>query len=300
MKELLDIPTITAYNEYLGLPAGHPLISIIDFAKVGVLHRQRTMFGFYAMFFKDRTCGEMRYGRGKYDYTDGALVTMGPRQVFNFDAQGEEFQPEGIGLLFHPDLISGTELSKNIGQYSFFAYEMNEALHHSDAERSVLDDCIAKIRVELTHPNDRFTRKLIVSNLELLLDYCLRFFDRQFDSRKPLNRDVLSRFETYLNDYFRSGRAEEEGLPTVRLCADAMHLSTNYFSDLIKKETGRAALDFIHSTTISIAKDMIYDDRLSLSQIAYRLGFRYPQHFSRFFKRQTDMTPAQYRESITR
>lgn len=299
MKELLEIPTITDYNEYLGVETVHPLISIIDFSEVRTLHRYRTMFGFYAMFFKDKTCGDMRYGRGKYDYTEGALVTMGPQQVFNFEATGEEFQPEGIGLLFHPDLIRGTGLARNIRQYTFFSYEMNEALHLSKPERAVLDDCINKIRAELSRPLDRFTKKLVVSNLEMLLDYCLRFFDRQFNTRQKVNNDIISRFEVYIDDYLRSGKAESEGLPNVTVCADAMHLSPNYFSDLIRKITGKSALDLIHSTVTSIAKEMIYDGSLSLSEIAYRLGFKYPQHFSRFFKRNTGKTPNQYRESIS-
>lgn len=299
MKELLEIPTITDYNEYLGVETVHPLISIIDFSEVRTLHRYRTMFGFYAMFFKDKTCGGMRYGRGKYDYTEGTLVTMGPQQVFNFEATGEEFQPEGIGLLFHPDLIRGTGLARNIRQYTFFSYEMNEALHLSKPERAVLDDCINKIRAELSRPLDRFTKKLVVSNLEMLLDYCLRFFDRQFNTRQKVNNDIISRFEVYIDDYLRSGKAESEGLPNVTVCADAMHLSPNYFSDLIRKITGKSALDLIHSTVTSIAKEMIYDGSLSLSEIAYRLGFKYPQHFSRFFKRNTGKTPNQYRESIS-
>ena len=299
MKELLEIPTITDYNEYLGVETVHPLISIIDFSEVRTLHRYRTMFGFYAMFFKDKTCGDMRYGRGKYDYTEGALVTMGPQQVFNFEATGEEFQPEGIGLLFHPDLIRGTGLARNIRQYTFFSYEMNEALHLSKPERAVLDDCINKIRAELSRPLDRFTKKLVVSNLEMLLDYCLRFFDRQFNTRQKVNNDIISRFEVYIDDYLRSGKAESEGLPNVTVCADAMHLSPNYFSDLIRKITGKSALDLIHSTVTSIAKEMIYDGSLSLSEIAYRLGFKYPQHFSRFFKRNTGKTPNHYRESIS-
>ena len=299
MKELLEIPTITDYNEYLGVETVHPLISIIDFSEVRTLHRYRTMFGFYAMFFKDKTCGDMRYGRGKYDYTEGTLVTMGPQQVFNFEATGEEIQPEGIGLLFHPDQIRGTGLARNIRQYTFFSYEMNEALHLSKPERAVLDDCINKIRAELSRPLDRFTKKLVVSNLEMLLDYCLRFFDRQFNTRQKVNNDIISRFEVYIDDYLRSGKAESEGLPNVTVCADAMHLSPNYFSDLIRKITGKSALDLIHSTVTSIAKEMIYDGSLSLSEIAYRLGFKYPQHFSRFFKRNTGKTPNQYRESIS-
>jgi len=299
VKGLLEFDTITEYNEYLGVETIHPLISIVDFSHVRALHRHRTTLGFYAMFFKDKTCGDLRYGRGKYDYTDGALVTIGPNQMFNFEANGEEFQPEGIGLLFHPDIIRGTELAKNIRRYTFFSYEMNEALHLSVSERATLDDCIDKIRTELNSPFDRFTKKLIVNNLEMMLDYCLRFFNRQFTTRATLNKDVLTRLEDYLNDYFRSGRAEDEGLPNVTGCASVMHLSPNYFSDLIKKETGKTALDFMHCTATAIAKDLIYDESLSLSEIAYRLGFKYPQHFSRFFKRNTGMSPKQYRDSIS-
>lgn len=299
MKDLLEIPTITEYNEYMGVETIHPLITIVDFSQAKVQHRYKTMLGFYAMFFKDKKCGDMRYGRSKYDYEEGTLVSIGPQQVFNFDAAGEEFQPEGIGLLFHPDLIRGTELAKNIRQYTFFSYEMNEALHLSEPERAVIDDCIDKIKIELNRPLDRFTKKLIVSNLEMLLDYCLRSFDRQFNTRKKVNKDILMRFEDFLNDYLHSGKAENEGLPNVTVCADAMNLSSNYFSDMIKKETGKSALDFIHAMVASTAKEMIYDESLSLSEIAYRLGFKYPQHFSRFFKKITGITPNQYRESIS-
>ena len=299
MKDLLEFPTIKEYNDSMGVDTIHPLISIIDFSEVKTQHRYPTMLGFYAMFFKDKMCGDLRYGRGKYDYAEGTVVTMGPKQVFNFDAKGEEFQPVGIGLLFHPDLIRGTQLAKNIRQYSFFSYEMNEALHLSEAERKVIDDCIDKIKIELNRPLDRFTKKLVVSNLEMLLDYCLRFFDRQFNTRATVNKDILTKFEDFINDFFRSGRAENEGIPNVTICAQAMHLSPNYFSDLIKKETGKTALDFIHAMATSLAKEMIYDESLSLSEIAYRLGFRYPQHFSRFFKKITGMTPNQYRASIS-
>lgn len=300
MTELLELSTIQQYNEYVGVETHHPLISIVDFSKSPVLHRCRTMLGFYAMFFKDTKCGELKYGRSVYDYDEGSLVCIGPRQVFNIDAKGEEFQPAGMGVLFHPDLIRGTSLAKSIRQYTFFSYEMNEALHLSEQERAVLDDCVEKIKIEINRPVDRFTKKLIVSNLEILLDYCLRFFDRQFNTRKLVNKDVLTRFEDYLDNYFRSGKAETEGLPSVKACADVMNLSPNYFSDLLRKETGKSPLDFIHAMVTTIAKEMIYDDRLTLSEISYKLGFNYPQHFTRFFKRTTDLTPNQFRASIAR
>ena len=198
-------------------------------------------------------------------------------------------------MIFHPDLIYGTALGKKIGKYSFFSYEQNEALHLSDQEREIIMDCFHKIEVELEHPVDKHTRELLSVNIELLLDYCLRFYERQFYTREKVNNDVLIRFEQLLNDYFRNGESQVRGLPSVRYFADKVFLSPGYFGDLVKKETGKTAQEYIQGKIIELSKEYILGSQLGISQIAYSLGFQYPQHFSRLFKKLEGCTPNEFR-----
>ena len=189
----------------------------------------------------------------------------------------------------------GTSLGRNIGNYNFFSYEVNEALHLSERERAVIDDCFDKIRFELEHSIDRHSKTLIVSYIELLLNHSMRFYDRQFITRQHVNTDILAKFEKVLNQYFQSDKPLEIGLPSVSYCADQINLSANYLGDLIKKETGKSAQDHIQNKVIDIAKGKIFDDRKNIAQVAYELGFKYPQHFTRMFKRITGHTPNEYR-----
>jgi len=198
-------------------------------------------------------------------------------------------------MFFHPDLLRGTSLGRNIKEYSFFSYSSNEALHISDREKLIILDVMNKIEYELNQSIDKHSKKLIVNNIELLLNYCLRFYDRQFITRSDVNKDILIRFENLLDDYFRSELTQTLGLPNVKYCADQLHLSPNYFGDLIKKETGKTALDHIQLKLIEIAKERVFDTRKSISEIAYELGFKHPQHFSRMFKNETGQTPNEYR-----
>ena len=215
--------------------------------------------------------------------------------MFGAEDDGMQFQPDGYQLMFHPDLLRGTSLGRNIAGYTFFSYEVNEALHLSEQERQVMMDCLQNIQSELKHAIDKHSRTLIVSNIELLLNYSTRFYERQFITRNNVNRDVLAGFERLLGDYFAGDRPERDGVPSGRWCAEQLHLSANYFGDLVKKETGKSAQEYIQLKVIDIAKERIFDPGRSISEIAYSLGFRYPQHFTRLFKKVVGCSPNEYR-----
>lgn len=293
--QIRHMENVCDYNELLGVETLHPLVSVVDMSQVRPIRHARQTYGFYALFLKEVKCGDMIYGRQYYDYQEGTLVCLAPGQVIGFEDNGEVFQPKGWALVFHPDLIRGTSLGQHIREYTFFSYEVNEALHLSERERELVIDCMRKIRHELEHAIDRHSRRLITINIEMLLDYCLRFYERQFITRSHVNRDIVSRFEHLLDDYFADGRAQQEGLPTVKFCAEALFLSPNYFGDLIKKETGKTAQEYIQLKLIETAKDRLLDPARTVGQVAYELGFQYPQHFTRLFKKVTGQTPNEYR-----
>lgn len=295
-KKLFPIETVAEYNDLLGVETLHPLVSVIDLSEVRPMKHARYTFGFYTLFLKEAKCGDLLYGRQRYDYQEGTVVCLAPGQVIGIEDNGETYRPKGWALCFHPDLIRGTPLGSRMKEYTYFSYEVNEALHLSQQERELVVDCLLKIRDELRHAIDRFSRRLIATHIELLLAYCLRFYGRQFITREHVNRDILTRFESLLDRYFESGRARQEGLPTVRQCADELCLSPNYFGDLIKKESGKTAQEHIQLKLIDLAKESVLNPERSISQVAYELGFRYPQHFTRLFKKIVGMTPNEYRE----
>ncbi|WP_302585820.1 AraC family transcriptional regulator [uncultured Alistipes sp.] len=295
MNKIEHFEHVFEYNDLLGVETLHPLVSVIDLSKSRRIRHMRHTFGFYTLFLKEVRCGNLIYGRQYYDYQEGTIVAIAPGQVAGVEDNGEEFQPKGWALVFHPDLIRGTSLGRSIRSYSFFSYEANEALHLSEQERAIVVDCLHKIRTETEHAVDKHTRRLITANIELLLDYCVRFYERQFLTRSQVNSDLLIRFETLLDAYFSSDRPQSEGLPSVKYFAEQLHLSANYFGDLIKKETGRTAQDHIQLKLIDVAKERIFDVRKSVGEIAYELGFKYPQHFTRLFKKLTGLTPKEYR-----
>ncbi len=282
----------------LGVETLHPQVSVINLSKAKPMRHMRHTFSFYVIFLKDEKNCDLIYGRQRYDYQKGSVVCLAPGQVIGIDDTGEEFHPKGYALCFHPDLIHGTNLGRSMKEYTFFSYEVNEALHLSERERMIFIDCLMKIQEELQHSIDRLSKRLIANNIELLLNYCLRFYERQFITRQNVNRDILTRFETLLDNYYTGDNALQEGVPTVKYCADKLCLSPNYFGDLIKKETGKTALEWIQNKIISIAKERLLLPSDSISQIAYSLGFQYPQHFTRVFKRMTGMTPNEYREKV--
>ena len=292
---LLNIATVAEYNDMLGVETLHPLVSVIDLSKAKPMRHMRHTFSFYTIYLKDEVTCELIYGRQKYDYQKGSVVCLAPGQVIGIEDTGEEFQPKGWALCFDPDLIRGTSLAKRISEYSYFSYNVNEALHLSQQEREIFLDCLDKISLELNHSIDRLSKRLIATNIELLLDYCLRFYERQFITREPVNSDLLSRFEMLIDGYLRSPRLSAEGIPNVKWCACELCLSPNYFGDLIKKETGKTAKEHIQTKIIELAKERLFLDDKTISEIAYELGFQYPQHFTRLFKSVTGMTPNQYR-----
>ena len=298
MDTLLRFETIEQYNAFNNTETLHPLVSVIDFSKAAPRPGSRMYFGFYTVFLKDVKCGDLVYGRHTYDYQEGTLVFMAPGQVAGVNSNGETYQPKGHGLVFHPDLIHGTDLGRHIPDYTFFGYQSNEALHVSRRERGIVLDCFSKIEYELEHAIDKHSKRLIVNNIELFLNYCVRFYDRQFITRNQVHTGILARFETLLNEYYQTDKPQLLGLPSVGYCAGELNLSANYFGDLIKKETGQTAQEYIQAKVIDVAKERIFDRSKSVSQIADELGFRYPQHFNRLFKQRVGQSPNEYRRPV--
>lgn len=297
MTKMNDIKTISQYNSLAGQKTLHPLVSVIDFSKAKTPVKwpaQSFSFEFFSVFIKHGKSCDMHYGRNYYDYQDDTLVFMAPGQVVTIE-NVDGYEQEGYALLFHPDLIRGTTLGQRIKDYSFFSYNTYEALHLSEKELEIIKECFNKIESEIEHSIDKHSKLLIVSNIELLLNYCVRFYDRQFITRNSMNSDILSRFESLLNTYFESENPQTIGIPTVSHFAEQFNLSTNYFGDLIKKETGKTAQEYIQLAIIEAAKEKIFNLQKSVSEIAYELGFKYPQHFSRFFKQHVGHSPNEYR-----
>ena len=295
MEDILKLENISQYNTMRGVETLHPLVSVYELSKMKLIPTTLANFGFYCLFLKEAKCGDLKYGCNYYDYQEGTLVFIAPGQVIGIGNIPGNPHPKGWALLFHPDLIRGTSLGHNIKQYTFFSYETNEALHLSEKERQIILDCLNKIDHELHQSIDKHSKTLISNNIELLLNYCMRFYDRQFITRNQVNKDILVKFETLLDNYFQSEITQTVGLPTVKYCADQLHLSANYFGDLIKKETGKSAQEHIQLKVMDIAKERIFDRSKTLSEIAYELGFKHPQHFSRMFKNETGHTPNEYR-----
>ncbi len=295
MEEIVKIETVSQYNAMRGATTLHPLITVLDLSKTNPMPARTFNFGLYAIFLKELNCGELKYGRKNYDYQEGTLVFISPGQVLGILPGVKTFAPKGWAILFHPDLIKGTSLGKHFQDYSFFSYDVNEALHLSEKERQIVLDCFYKIQYELENSIDKYSKVLITSNIELFLNYCTRFYDRQFITRDNTNKGFLEKFEELLSSYFSSNKPQQTGLPSVGYCANELHLSANYFGDLIKKETGKTAQDYIQSKVIDLAKERIFDADKSISEVAYELGFAYPQHFTRLFKQKVGMAPNEYR-----
>jgi AraC-like DNA-binding protein len=295
MESIIRVDTIGQFNALNNHETLHPLVNIVDLSKADKRLNRRINYGFYTVFLKEIKCGDLKYGCNYYDYEEGTLVFVGPGQVVGEDNNGEYYQPKGFALIFHPDLIRGTSIGHHIQDYTFFSYDVHEALHLSESERKIIADCFAKIRFELDHAIDKHSKTLIVSNIELFLNYCQRFYDRQFITRDLVHKGVLERFESLLDSYWDSDKPLTIGLPSVGYCADQLNLSANYFGDLIKKETGKSAQEYIQSKVIDVAKEKIFDTSKSLSEIAYGLGFKYPQHFTRLFKQRVGYSPIEYR-----
>lgn len=294
MEDIIRFNTINEYNAFNEQKTLHPLVSLVELDRAKPRKHRKLNYSFYTVFLKQINCGDLRYGLNNYDYEEGTLIFLAPGQVIGQNNE-EYYQPQGIALVFHPDLLHGTTLAKSIQNYSFFSYASNEALHLSDQEKQMILDCFAKIKYELQHAIDKHSKQLIVSNIELFLNYCTRFYDRQFITRENVNKGILERFEELLNSYFSSDLPLNIGLPAVAYCADELHLSANYFGDLIKKETGKTAQEYIQSKVLEVAKERISNHNKTISEIAYSLGFKYPQHFTRLFKQKIGISPNEFR-----
>ena len=299
MDKILNLDSVDLYNKLYGLETLNPLVSVIDLIKAtSSVDFIRFNYGIYALYLKLEKACDIKYGRQTYDYQEGTIVCFAPGQTAETNPTTDKVQVNAHGILFHPDLLRGTSLGKNIKKYTFFSYEVNEALHLSEEERSIVMDCLKIIRMELEHGVDKHSKTLLVNHIELLLNYCMRFYERQFITRGKTNRDVLTRFENLLDEYFESALAEQDGLPTVKYFADKLCLSSNYFGDMFKKETGKSPQEYIQEKVIELAKERISDTADTVSQIAYSLGFQYPQHFCRLFKKRVGYTPSEYRAQI--
>ncbi len=299
MDKILNLDSVDLYNKLYGLETLNPLVSVIDLNKAtSSVDLIRFNYGIYALYLKLEKACDIKYGRQTYDYQEGTIVCFAPGQTAETNPTTDKVQVNAHGILFHPDLLRGTSLGKNIKKYTFFSYEVNEALHLSEEERSIVMDCLKIIRMELEHGVDKHSKTLLVNHIELLLNYCMRFYERQFITRGKTNRDVLTRFENLLDEYFESALAEQDGLPTVKYFADKLCLSSNYFGDMFKKETGKSPQEYIQEKVIELAKERISGTADTVSQIAYSLGFQYPQHFCRLFKKRVGYTPSEYRVQI--
>lgn len=302
MKDIVRIDTITQVHEVFGLAKPkHPLVSIIPIDEniINYDYGDYTyVLGFYQINLKSGIKGNLTYGKNSYDFEEGTMIFMKPGQTVKVESKEMTEEHSGWTLLVHPDLLRKSELGKKIDNYSFFSYASHEALHLSDDERATITDLVNKIENEYSQNIDRHSQTLIISNIELLLNYCTRFYDRQFYTRTNLNQDYVSKFESMLNEYFNSKRHLELGIPSVSFCGEEMNMSGHYLSDLLKKETGMSAQEHIHQYIVNKAKNLLLGTNETVSQIAYDLGFEYPQHFSKIFKSKTGVSPAEYRKAI--
>lgn len=294
MTKLLKVKNVGDYSAYVGHRDTHPLISVIDYAEVSPIRHCLCNYGVFGIFLRDDVSVDLAYGFGKYDYREGTLICVAPGQIGGKEENGELVDIRGWALLFHPDLLRGTHLEQAIKSYSFFDYRVNEALHMSDEEHAILVSLMRQIREEIgRNGRDEFQDAIVVAYLEVLLNYCRRFYRRQFLTRKIENTDLLQRFDGLLRQYFDEGRQLSLGIPTVQYCADKLCMSANYFGDLIKRSTGDTAGQYIRGYIIRLAKNRLAAGE-TVAQTAYGLGFEYPQHFSRLFKKYTDFTPKEY------
>lgn len=293
MSKILKVRKVNDYSDYLGHPRQHPLICVIDYAEVSPIRHSLNNYSIYGIFLRDDANVALDYGCGKYDYNTGTLLCVAPGQVGGKEDNGERVNITGWALLFHPDLLHGFPLEKHIREYSFFDYRINEALHMTDEEHDTMVSLMQQIRKELNKKPDELQNAILVSYLELTLNFCQRFYNRQFITRKVENSDILVRFDRLLRDYFEEKLQLLHGLPSVQYCANKLCMSPNYFGDVIKKTTGDTASNHIRRFVIQLAKNGLAAGK-SVSQVSDHLGFEYSQHFSRLFKKYEGITPSEY------
>ena len=294
MKEVF-INTIQDFNDYQGVETLHPLVSVVHVENTEHIQECVMHYGLYAIYLKENKGCKLSYGRTPYDFDEMTVTSFAPGQVVKVEPNPDVPFAKFTALVFHPDLLNRTALGRQMSRYEFFDYSSTEALHLSVQEVEVFRGVITMIEQELHRAIDKHTRELIISNIELLLNYCLRFYDRQFITREEINHSVVKRFMELLDDYI-SSKALREGLPTVAYFADKCCLSSGYFGNLVRVETGRTAKDIIADRLLAHAKQLLNDDTLTITMISERMGFDYPQHFVRFFKSHTGKTPSAFRK----
>lgn len=296
MAKILKVNKTSDYSGYHGLTDRHPLVSVIDFSEISPIRHSLNSYSVYGVFVQDNNDLDLTYGCGRYDYKNGSLICVAPGQIGGKEDNGERVSIGGWALLFHPELIHGSQLEKEIKTYSFFDYRVNEALHMNDKEHKIVVSLLQKIRLEIENPRDDFQDEILVGYISLLLKHCQRFYNRQFITRKLVNSDILAKFDDFLNNYFADNLQLKTGLPTVNICAEHLCMSSNYFSDLIKKMTGESAGRHIRQFIIRQIKNELASGQ-TVAEVAYKLGFEYPAHLSRMFKKETGMTPTDYIQS---
>ena len=297
MNKILKVRNVGDYSRWVGHTDRHPLVSVIDYAEVSPIRHSLNNYSIYGIFFHDEAEIDLAYGCGKYDYKKGTVICVAPGQIGGKEDNGERVMLTGWALLFHPDLLHGAPLEKAIKNYSFFDYRVNEALHMTDEEHDILVSLMRQIQDELCKKPDELQNTILVGYIELMLNFCQRFYNRQFLTRKVENSDILVRFDHLLRDYFEDKLQLTLGLPSVQYCADKLCLSPNYFGDVIKKTTGDTASNHIRRFIIRLAKNGLAAGE-TVSQVSDRLGFEYPQHFSRMFKKQEGITPSEYCQQL--
>lgn len=301
MNKKLTINSVREAHQVLDLSEpNHPLVSVIRNKKVknpASLGNTKIVLNLFSITLKQGVCSNLKYGSNSYDYQSGTLLFTAPNQVIEYGivSESNNTNEEGWNLIFHPNLIRKYDLANRMKLYSFFYYQVSEALHLSVEEKQTIEELLEKIVKEYSQNLDRHSQHLIVSNIELLLDYCLRFYDRQFYTRSNLNNDLTSKFEQLIVSYYEQKLMAENGLLTVNYCARKLNLSSKYLSDLLKKETGKTAQEHIHLFIIEKAKNRLMSSNSSISEIGYELGFEYPQYFSNLFKSKTGMSPKEFR-----
>lgn len=294
--EEIHLDSIQAFNTYQGMETLHPLVSVVHVENTGHIKECLMHYGLYAIYLKENKGCKISYGRTPYDFDEMTVTCFAPGQSIRVEPNPEVPFAKFSALVFHPDVLNRTSLGKQMSRYEFFDYTSTEALHLSAQEVEIFRGVLAMIEQELHRAIDKHTRELIVSNIELLLNYCLRFYDRQFITREEINHSVVKRFLTLLNEYI-TDQTERDGLPSVAYFADKCNLSTGYFGTLVKTETGRTAKDIINDKILARAQELLQSETLSITHISQRLGFEYPQHFIRFFKGLTGKTPSQWRSA---
>lgn len=297
MSKIMKIKNVSDYSRYLGHTDRHPLVSVINYAEVSPIRHSLNSYSVYGIFFHDQQDIDLTYGCGKYDYKSGTVICVAPGQIGGKEDNGERVMLTGWALLFHPDLLRGTPLSKNIKQYTFFDYRVHEALHMTDEEHDIFVSLMQQMSNELQKPHDELQNAILIAYIELVLNFCQRFYNRQFTTRKLENSDILMKFDNLLNDYYEKNIQLTLGLPTVQYCADKLCMSPNYFGDVIKKTTGDTASNYIRQHVIQRVKNELATGA-SIVQVSDDLGFKYPQHLSRMFKQQTGITPSEYCERL--